>query len=277
VATQQLCTPSIKVSDDASFGINITDSKINIGDVMSCDDNSVVISNKLTVKSGSDDTVAYDFTVDTDDGCMYISNSDGEGILAMNKDGLCVTTNIYSETVYAAKIEGLVLSDGADYAEYFEWADGNPNNEDRRGMFVNLNSDGKIELANGTSTHVLGIVSSRPSIIGDAYDDEWHGKYKKDIYGSYILDDSGDKIISDEYDESLEYIPRCKRPEWSAIAMIGKVVVNTIDSEDIKISEWAYSFKDGVLTSTFFSPRLSVGFIRILKRIDNKHVMVVMR
>lgn len=53
----------------------------------------------------------------------------------------------------AIKTPGLafkVLSDGsvhadkeytspcADYAEYFEWADGNPNNEDRTGYFVKL-------------------------------------------------------------------------------------------------------------------------------------------
>ena len=83
----------------------------------------------------------------------------------------------------AIKTPGLafkVLSDGgvhadkeytspcADYAEYFEWADGNPNNEDRAGYFVKL-KDGKIVLCEDFDTP-LGIISATPAIIGDSGD-----------------------------------------------------------------------------------------------------------
>lgn len=37
-------------------------------------------------------------------------------------------------------------STGADYAEFFEWQDGNENNEDRRGMFVTVEGE-KIRIA----------------------------------------------------------------------------------------------------------------------------------
>ena len=37
--------------------------------------------------------------------------------------------------------DGSSFSNGADYAEYFEWSDGNPTNEDRRGLCVVLDGD----------------------------------------------------------------------------------------------------------------------------------------
>ena len=57
---------------------------------------------------------------------------------------------------------------GADYAECFEWEDGNPNNEDRRCLFVAI-VDGtrKIRKAmNGDD--VLGITSIDASVVGNA-------------------------------------------------------------------------------------------------------------
>ena len=54
---------------------------------------------------------------------------------------------------------------GADYAEYFEFEDGNPTKEDRIGYLVEL-SGAKIKLANGTD--ILGAVSSTMGVIGDA-------------------------------------------------------------------------------------------------------------
>ena len=54
----------------------------------------------------------------------------------------------------------------ADYAEYFEWADGNPNNKDRAVYFVKL-KNGKIVLCEDFDTS-LGIVSATSAIIGDS-------------------------------------------------------------------------------------------------------------
>ncbi|MCL2388643.1 MAG: hypothetical protein FWC89_14015 [Defluviitaleaceae bacterium] len=50
------------------------------------------------------------------------------------------------------------ISNGADYAEMFEWADGNPTDEDRVGYFVTLEGS-KIRKANAEDEFVLGVVS----------------------------------------------------------------------------------------------------------------------
>ncbi len=62
---------------------------------------------------------------------------------------------------------------GADYAEYFEWEDGNPNNEDRVGHFITLNGD-RIHIAT-PGDYILGIVPGQPCIIGNA-DEDWVGR-----------------------------------------------------------------------------------------------------
>lgn len=68
----------------------------------------------------------------------------------------------------------------ADYAEYFEWADGNLNNEKRYGFAVSLIDNGKIEIGN---SNIIGIISSVPGIIGDSAELSWKNKYKTDEWG----------------------------------------------------------------------------------------------
>jgi len=87
----------------------------------------------------------------------------------------------------------------ADYAEYFEWIDGNENNENRLGYFVSL-IDGKIQIGN---SNVLGIVSSSPGFLGDAAELVWDGMYLKDewnretmeTYKSYSWTKNNEHII----------------------------------------------------------------------------------
>jgi len=74
-------------------------------------------------------------------------------------------------------------SSGADYAEYFEWEDGNPDNEDRTGMpvFMVPYGDGKIAVApNDMYVDIIGVVSRNPAVIGNSniegdkeYDPKW--------------------------------------------------------------------------------------------------------
>jgi len=87
--------------------------------------------------------------------------------------------------VYAT---GSYSSSGADYAELFEWSDGNPDAEDRRGLFVTLDGE-KIRPAGPDDDFILGIISANPSVIGDVHDDQWQGMYLYDIYGSPIWED----------------------------------------------------------------------------------------
>ena len=83
--------------------------------------------------------------------------------------------------------DGSWSGNGADYAEYFEWEDGNPANEDRRGVAVTLVGD-KVRAATADDT-VIGVVSTNPVVVGDAQWDSWRNKYLHDDYGSYILED----------------------------------------------------------------------------------------
>ena len=75
---------------------------------------------------------------------------------------------------------------GADYAEYFEWLDGNSNNEDRRGYTVVLDGD-KIRKANSGEVPI-GVISTNPATVGDSAWNNWNQKYLKDDFGSYIFE-----------------------------------------------------------------------------------------
>jgi hypothetical protein len=119
------------------------------------------------------------------------------------------------------KCDGSWTGGGADYAEYFEWFDGNINNEDRRGYSVSL-IENKIKIAE-KGENIIGVISGNPSIVGDAAWNKWSGKYLRDDFGSYILDENGDRTLSSNYNEDIEYIPRDKRPEWSIVGLMGKL------------------------------------------------------
>lgn len=58
---------------------------------------------------------------------------------------------------------------GADYAEFFEWEDGNPGSEYRRGMLVALDGD-KIIPAQGDD--FIGIISDNPAVLGNMTPDK---------------------------------------------------------------------------------------------------------
>jgi hypothetical protein len=132
-----------------------------------------------------------------------------------------------SDTEHYLRGDGQAFADGswngggADYAEYFEWADGNTNNEDRRGYSVSLIND-KIKIAEEGDT-VFGVVSGNPSVVGDDAPMKWAGKYLKDDFGSYIRDEDGYRVLNPEYDEEAEYVSRESRPEWSTIGLMGKL------------------------------------------------------
>ena len=85
--------------------------------------------------------------------------------------------------------DGSFFGGGADYAEYFEWSDGNASNEDRRGYTVVLDGN-KVRKATDDDnvSQIIGAVSSRPSVVGDADMDAWKDKYLRDDFGSYITE-----------------------------------------------------------------------------------------
>ena len=90
---------------------------------------------------------------------------------------------------------------GADYAEFFEWQDGNPDNEDRVGLLVALDEE-KIKLAN-SGDEILGIISGTAAVLGDNYECEWNGKYLTDDFGRVIYD-LVEEFVDEEHIEFKE-------------------------------------------------------------------------
>ena len=78
-------------------------------------------------------------------------------------------------------------STAADYAEFFEWRDGNLGYEDRVGHFVTLDGD-KIRIANADDDYILGIISGKPAILGNSDCDSWNGMYLRDEFGREITE-----------------------------------------------------------------------------------------
>jgi hypothetical protein len=110
-----------------------------------------------------------------------------------------------------------------DFGEYFEWEDGNPNNEDRIGYMVQLNGN-KIELAQ-SAEKCIGAISATCIITGGSCSMEWHGRFLKDDWGRELKNENGESIINPEYDPTLEYISRDNRPEWDVVGLLGQVLV----------------------------------------------------
>ena len=169
---------------------------------------------------------------------------------------------------------------GADYAEYEEWQDGNPNNEDRRGLFV-TEVDNYIRIANSNDTaeQVLGIVSTTPSVCGDAHGLNWRGQFKKDIFGNSIYEDvrrtdkNGEETVSTElvqneaFDETQVYVPRSARQEFTPIAYVGKVIA--VDDGTCEVNGYCKPSDGGIATKSAEQTRF-----RVRERLDDTHILL---
>ena len=122
---------------------------------------------------------------------------------------------------------------GADYAEYFEWSDGNTEAEDRRGISVVLDGDKIREAVDGEEP--IGVISGNPSVVGDADIEQWKHKYLRDDYGSYLWEDyevedeDGNTVVQQRrqlnsaWNSENEYVSREDRPEWDTVGLMGKL------------------------------------------------------
>lgn len=157
---------------------------------------------------------------------------DDEFVLAGDGNGYC---------------DGAWTGGGADYGEYFEWADGNPENEDRIGTPVVLDMNGTIRQALEGEVP-FGVISGMSSVIGNSSWNKWSGKYLRDDYQRYALDDEGNRMISPDWDPEQEYMPRAERAEWDVVGILGRVRIKTgapVDPSWVKlrdisdtVSEW---------------------------------------
>ena len=195
----------------------------------------------------------------------------GRGTNQMTKTLQVYTYQLMDESgnVPSARLTQAVNSMGSDFAESLEWLDGNPNNEDRRGLFVTLTSDenneyNKIKLAN-SDDEIVGVVSSIPTVVGNSCNDNWKGKYQTDIFGKPLT-----QIVHHEaVYEDVEV--RDKDEDGN--------LLKTTHNESVLVSE-AYDTEEYILSSEYdpsqeYIPRLkrkewaSIGFIGQLIVVDD--------
>lgn len=196
---------------------------------------------------------------------MFSGGSDGSSttkVVTIDRYGVWETANFYADG--NLKVRGAVSGGGADYAEYFEWQDGNSNADNRIGMSVILNSNCKIQIAtsNDLDNDILGVVSASPSMVGNDAWSTWQGAQLRDDFGQILYEDISfvewtnsdgsiqgyytDRIpenvvipenaisttrkrdcINPLYDSNIPYIPRNERPEWSMVGMLGIIRVRS--------------------------------------------------
>ncbi len=177
---------------------------------------------------------------------------------------------------------GSFHSSGADYAEIYEWQDGNPEAEDRVGRFVVLDGE-HIRLAGPEDSplDILGVVSARPSIVGDSYDDQWRGMYLRDVFGRLLYEDAeaedpehpGQTVperrrkLNPAYDPARAYIPQSKRPEKAAVGLLGKLVL--IDDGASQVNGWCKAGEGGVAIRSEERTRF-----RVMSRLDPTHIRI---
>jgi len=158
-------------------GADITDAT----NILSTDRNEEVIKAFASNGSYGEDVLHLDCTRAGSSNYNLIratsnGNNDSELILAGNG---------------ALNIDGTLTENGADYAEYFEWNDGNSSDEDRVGLSVKL-SGNKIVASSSSddASDIIGVISANPVIVGDGdMPDKWNQKYARDDWNRFIWED----------------------------------------------------------------------------------------
>ena len=184
-------------------------------------------------------------------------------------------------------IAGTMSSAGADYAEFFEWKDGNPEAEDRVGYIVALDGD-KIILAN-EGDYILGVVSGTATVLGDNPEWNWAKRWITDDFGRIQYEDkvihheaeerNGETIpawdetikapvVNPDYNPDQKYIKRADRPEWSAVGMMGKLYVR--DDGTCQVNGFAKPI-NGIATAS------TSGTMRVIERVSDNVIRVVIK
>ena len=189
-----------------------------------------------------------------------------------------------------------VVPSGSDYAEYFEWADGNPNNEDRVGYFVAFDNEDKIKKASPNDEYILGVTSSNPSILGNSDTIDANSMYLKDDFGRTIYElqpemefvDGGSMIPKMDKDGNIHYIElpksnpnydpdvkpkhRSELPEWSPIGMLGILTVR--DDGNCQVNRYCTVGENGIAVTATSS---SINKYRVIKRRTNNIIDIIFR
>ena len=228
---------------------------------------------------------------------LEISGPEGQAFVVGN--GNPAKSNAFS-VMFDGKVKAastITASTTADYAEFFEWEDANPNIEDRVGKFVTLHGD-KIDIAKSNEDYILGIVSGAPFVLGNGDCDTWTGMWLRDDFNRIIyepapkiefdektgamkevFDEDGNLVyegkrrkLNPDYDPSQKYISRFDRPEWAPVGMLG--VLSVIQDGTCEVDGYCCCNEDGIATAC---DRNTIGAYRIIKKISDQVVRVVFR
>ena len=120
-------------------------------------------------------------------GCTTVSSNAYSIISAFHGNG---SSDAFSDRMFTVDGRGGLASDhstsitsGADYAEYFEWKDGNSSSEDRIGQSVVLDGNQiRKATSDDSASNILGVISGNPSVVGDTAELRWQGKYELDDF-----------------------------------------------------------------------------------------------
>lgn len=227
------------------------------------------------------------------------SNTTGTAFVIGNGTSNSALSNAFSvqfNGVVKAK-STITASTTADYAEFFEWLDKNPNEEDRVGHFVTLDGD-KIKIATDKDDYILGIVSGEPFVLGNGDCDTWNGMYLHDEFRRTmyepapkiieILDNEGNPtgeyeevkgeyegtrpILNPDYDPTQKYISRFDRAEWSPVGMLGVLAV--LHDGTAEVNGYITVNDEGIATKCTRDTRNSY---RVIKKVSDKVVEVIFR
>ena len=217
------------------------------------------------------------------------SEQEGDAFVIGNGDYWGNRSNAFRVT-FAGETYGLSAfnASGADYAEYFEWLDGNPSNEDRVGYFVTLKGRKIVKAKDGD--YILGIVSGNPCMIGNS-DEDWLGRWEHDEFDRFIREEVKKPVYNSagnptgeyktgwalkanpNYDSEREYTERKDRPEWDAIGMVG--VLSVWDDGTCAVDGYAKVSNGGKATRA--EQYIAGQTYRVVERVTNNIVRVVLK
>ncbi len=243
---------------------------------------------------------------------VYAQGTQGTAFTIGNGSGSrsnCFRVN-YDGTVYS---KGSYNTTGADYAEYFEWADGNPGSEDRTGLFVTLEGDKIMPAHEGD--YILGIISANPSVTGNS-DEHWAGQFKKDVFNRYVieerpviikeikmetladkngnpvLDRNGNTVITvkeeekeciastyvenEDYDRDKAYIHRADRPEWDTVGLLGQLVC--CDDGTCQVNGYCKCSQNGMATAAAYEEgSFQTPVYKVMERVADGLIKVLVK
>jgi len=173
-------TEVVRIEEDGHFLIGQTDDQGGHKFLVyeGVNDNAAIFRNghasfsetSVTINANRSATNDYDFLV-----CGSNNGADAEFIFRGDGNAAC---------------DGSFSGGGADYAEYFEWKDGNSSSEDRIGISVKLDGDKIVASSNSdNASDIIGVISANPAVTGDGANLKWNNKYLTDDYGRYIREE----------------------------------------------------------------------------------------